>query len=94
MKAPARLVAILTSAAVLIVGPAAPAMADSPSTWAEGEPRSILENLIFFGGGTLGLIAVITLLALLTARTNYVPPPPSTDVEVADTHKHRAEPVG
>lgn len=86
MKAPARLVAIVTSAAVLIVGLAAPAMADSPSTWAEGKTRSILENLIFFGGGTVGLIVVISLFALLTARNNYVPPPPSTDVEVADAH--------
>jgi hypothetical protein len=84
MKAPARIVAILTSAAVLLVGLSAPALADAPSTWAEGEKRSTLENLIFFGGGTVGLIVVISLFALLTARNNYVPPPPSTDVEVAE----------
>ena len=46
----------------------------------------MLENLIFFGGSTLGLIAVISLFALLTARNNYVPPPPGTDVEVSDAH--------
>ena len=86
MKAPARVVAILTSAAVLLVGMAGPATADSPSTWVEGESRSWLENLIFFGGSTIGLIVGISLFALLTARTNYVPPPPSTDVEVADPH--------
>ena len=86
MKAPARTVAILTSAAVLLVGMAGPASADSPSTWAEGESRSTLENLIFFGGSTVGLIVVITLFALLTARNNYVPPPPGTDVEVSDAH--------
>jgi hypothetical protein len=28
----------------------------------------------------------ITLFALLTARNNYVPPPPGTDVEVSDQH--------
>ena len=86
MKASARAVAILTSTAVLLVGMAAPALADAPSTWDEGEGRSALENIIFFGGSTLGLIAVISLFALLTARNNYVPPPPSTDVEVAPDH--------
>jgi hypothetical protein len=29
---------------------------------------------------------VITLFALLTARNNYVPPPPSTEVDVSETH--------
>jgi len=86
MKPSARVVAILTSAAVLVVGMAGSASADSPSTWVEGESRSFLENLIFFGGSTVGLIVGITLFALLTARNNYVPPPPGTDVEVSDTH--------
>jgi hypothetical protein len=86
MKASARVVAILTSVAVLLVGVATPALADAPSTWEEAEPRSALENLIFFGGSTVGLIVVITLFALLTARNNYVPPPPSTDVDVTDAH--------
>ena len=86
MKPSARVVAILTSAAVLVIGMAGSASADSPSTWVEGESRSFLENLIFFGGSTVGLIVGITLFALLTARNNYVPPPPGTDVEVSDTH--------
>jgi len=86
MKALARTVAILTSATVLIVAMAGSALADSPSTWVEGESRSKLENLIFFGGSTVGLIVIISLFALLTARNNYVPPPPGTDVEVSDSH--------
>jgi hypothetical protein len=86
MKASARVVAILTSAAVLLVGMAGSAMADSPTTWVEGESRSKLENLIFFGGSTVALIVGISLFALLTARNNYVPPPPGTDVEVSDQH--------
>jgi hypothetical protein len=86
MKASARIVALLTSAAVLLVGMAAPALADEPTTWVDGETRSALENLVFFGGSTLGLIAAISLFALLTARNNYVPPPPSTDVEVSSDH--------
>lgn len=86
MKASARAVAILTSATVLLVGMAAPALADAPTTWADAETRSALENLIFFGGATLGLITAISLFALLTARNNYVPPPPGTDVEVASDH--------
>jgi hypothetical protein len=86
MKTSARVVILLTSTAVLLAGLAAPALADAPSTWAEGESRTFLENLIFFGGSTVGLIAVISLFALLTARNNYVPPPPSTDVEAVDPH--------
>ncbi len=86
MKALARTVAILTSATVLLVATAGSALADSPSTWVEGASRSKLENLIFFGGSTVGLIVVISLFALLTARNNYVPPPPGTDVEVSDAH--------
>jgi hypothetical protein len=86
MKASARTVAILTSAAVLLIAMAAPALADAPTTWADAPSRSKLETLIFFGGSTLGLIAVITLFALITARHNYVPPPPSTDIEVASGH--------
>ena len=86
MKPAARVVAILTSVAVLLVGMAAPALADAPITWSDGESRSALDNLIFFGGSTLGLIAVISLFAVLTARNNYVPPPPSTEVEVAPEH--------
>ena len=86
MKALARTVAILTSAAVMLVGLAGSALADSPSTWVEGESRSRLENLIFFGGSTVALIVGISLFALVTARNNYVPPPPSTDVEVSDAH--------
>ena len=86
MKAPARIVAILTSAAVLVVAMGGSATADSPSTWVVGESRSWLENLVFFGGSTAGLIVGISLFALLTARKNYVPPPPSTDVEVSDAH--------
>jgi hypothetical protein len=86
MKALARTVGILTSSAVLLVAMAAPALADAPITWADGESRSKLENLIFFGGSTLGLIAAISLFALITARNNYVPPPPGTDVEVASDH--------
>ncbi|MGI9085809.1 MAG: hypothetical protein ACR2FE_11060 [Aeromicrobium sp.] len=86
MKASARVVAILTFVAVPLVGLSTPALADSPSTWAEGESRSILENLIFFGGGTVGLFVLIALFALVTARNNYIPPPPSTEVEVADSH--------
>ena len=50
------------------------------------ESRSFLENLIFFGGSTIALIVGISLFALVTARNNYVPPPPGTDVEVADPH--------
>jgi len=86
MTAPARTVAILTTAVVLLADLAAPAMADSPSTWVDPGHRSALDTIVIFGGSTLGLFVLITLFALLTARNNYVPPPPSTDVEVKPDH--------
>jgi hypothetical protein len=46
-----------------------------------------LENIVFFGGSVIGLIVVITLFALLTARNNFEPEPPEPSSEV-DTHGH------
>ena len=89
MKAPARLVATLTTAAVLVIGLAAPALADAPTTWDEGPRRSTLENLVFFGGGTLAMIAIVTVFALLVSRHNYVPPPPGSELEVSDEPAER-----
>ena len=59
--------------------------ADSPASeaWPAPPERSWLEWLLLFGGGTLGLFVLVSLFGLLTARNNYVPPPPSTDLEVA-----------
>ena len=58
------------------------AFADAPvgDDWPVAEGRSFLGNLLIFGGGTLALFAVIALFGLLTARNNYVPPPPSKDL--------------
>ncbi len=58
------------------------AIADTPLSddWPVAESRSDLDTLLFFGGGTIGLIVLIALFGLLTARTNYVPPPPSQDL--------------
>jgi hypothetical protein len=86
MSAPARIVALLTTAVVLLVGLSTPAMADSPSTWVDPGHRSALDTIVLFGGSTVGLFVLITLFALLTARNNYVPPPPSTDVERTSDH--------
>jgi hypothetical protein len=85
MKAPARAVTVITSTLVLLAGLAAPALADGPATdaWPEGNDRSALDDIVFFGGSTIGLIVVISLFALLTARKNYTPPPPSADLEKA-----------
>jgi hypothetical protein len=75
---------MLLSAALVLGG--SPAFADSPSTWNSGPSRSVLENIIFFGGSVVGLIVVITLFALLTARNNFVPEPPEPGSEVDHSH--------
>jgi len=58
------------------------AIADTPLSddWPVAQGRSTLDTLLFFGGGTIGVILLVALLGLLTARTNYVPPPPSQDL--------------
>jgi hypothetical protein len=69
------------------------AMADAPVSddWPTGEARSTLDTLLLFGGGTIGLFLLVALFGLLTARTNYVPPPPSRELATtpaADADHH------
>jgi hypothetical protein len=73
--------------ATVVIAIASPATADSPSTWNSGPSRSVLENIVFFGGSVIGLIVVVTLFALLTARNNFEPEPPEPGSAV-DTHGH------
>jgi len=73
--------------ASVVVGFASPAFADSPNTWNAGPSRSVLENIVFFGGSVVGLFVVVSLFALLTARNNFVPEPPEPGSEV-ETHGH------
>lgn len=75
---------VLAFVVTFVAGTAA-ASADEPlnSHWSGGTGRSHLDLLILFGGGTLGLIALITLFALLTARRNYVPPAPGKEIRKA-----------
>jgi len=80
-----RAAAVLAGLVVFTLAGAGAASADAPVTWDEGQSRSTLDTLIFFGGGTLALIVFLTLFSLVTMRRHYVPPtpPPSTDLEVA-----------
>lgn len=82
MTTPTRVLAALLGTATLVVLGASSALAvpDSPA-WPDPESRSTLDTLILFGGGTVGLFVVIALFGLLTARNNFVPEPPSTDLE-------------
>lgn len=73
--------------ASVVVGIASPAVADSPSTWNAGPSRSVLDNIVFFGGSVIGLIVIVTLFALLTARNNFVPEPPEPGSDL-DTNAH------
>lgn len=86
MKTPSRVALVLVSVAGFVFFGAGSALADAPTTWVDPEPTSKLDTLILFGGGTLGLFILVALFGLLTARNNYTPPPPSTDVEVHSGH--------
>ena len=85
MKAPVRIVTLLATVTVWLFATSASALADSPASpdWPAPPERSVLDNVLLFGGGTVGLFVLIWLFGLLTARNNYVPPEPGTDVEVA-----------
>lgn len=77
------MLALVLATVVTFIAGAGAAFADAPvgGAWPEGESRSALDTLILFGGGTIGLFVVIALFGLLTARRNYVPPSPSTELE-------------
>lgn len=83
MKTPRRVLGIMLVTVVMVLAGASAASADTPvsDAWPAGPERSVLDTLLLFGGTTVGLIVVLTLLGLLTARNNYVPPTPSTEVE-------------
>lgn len=85
MTTATRVFAVLLGTATFVALGAASAMAAEPigPAWPDGEARSGLDTLLLFGGGTIGLFVVISLFGLLTARRNFVPAPPGTDVEKA-----------
>ena len=83
MKTPARVLGLVLATVVTFIAGSGAAFADAPTggAWPEGEGRSVLDTIILFGGGTVGLFIVVSLFGLLTARNNYVPPAPSTELE-------------
>lgn len=87
MTTPTRVFGLLLATATFVVIGAASAIADEPNSaaWPDGESRSVLETLILFGGGTVGLFIVIALFGLLTARNNFVPVP-GAEVELHGDH--------
>lgn len=77
-----RIVTLLAASLLGLLATAGAASADTPAggDWVAGPERSTLELLLLFGGGTVGLFVVVALFGLLTARTNYEPPEPGTDL--------------
>lgn len=86
MQTPSRIAVVLVAVAGVVFFGAGSALADTPRTWSDPKPQSDLSALILFGGGTLALIVICTLIGLLTARNNYTPPPPGTDIDVRVGH--------
>lgn len=80
-----RIVTLLGATALWLLATSSSALADSPvgEAWPAPPERSTLEWILLFGGGTVGLFVLISLFGLLTARNNYVPPPPSTELAKA-----------
>lgn len=77
---------LFASFAVLMAGTSV-AAADEPVTWDSGEGLSSFDVLLLFVGAPIAIFVGITVLAaLLHRKNNYVPPPPSTDVEPVDHH--------
>jgi len=87
MTTPTRVLGLLLATATYVFVGAASALADTPDSpsWPAPESRSTLDTLLLFVGGTVGLFIVISLFGLLTARRNFVPAPPSTDLERASS---------
>jgi len=87
MTTPTRVFGLLLATATFVAIGAASAIADEPDSaaWPDGEGRSVLDTLIFFGGGTVGLFVVISLLGLMTARTNFKPEP-GAELETSAHH--------
>ena len=83
MKTPARVLGLVLATVVTFIAGSGAAFADAPSgsAWPRGEGKSDLDLLVLFGGGTVGLFVLVVLFGLLTARNNYVPPAPSTELE-------------
>jgi hypothetical protein len=93
MRTPARALGLVFAFVLTFFAGSAAAFADEPvnSYWSGGPERSSLDQLLLFGGGTLALIVLITLFALLTARRNYVPPAPGNEIQKATSsaaHHH------
>lgn len=86
MSTPARLLAVATSTLVLVLASAATATAAEPvgSGW-EHDGYSGLQYLGLLVGAPVLLMVVIWLLALLTARRNFVP----VEAGVAKEHGRR-----
>jgi putative flippase GtrA len=83
MKTPARVLGLVLATVVMFVAGSGAAFADAPtgSAWPEAADRGRLDNIVLFGGATVGLFILVVLFGLLTARRNYVPPSPSTELE-------------
>lgn len=83
MKTPARVLGLVLATVVTFIAGSGAAFADAPtgSAWPRGGGKSHLDLLILFGGGTVGLFILVVLFGLLTARNNYVPPSPSTEID-------------
>ncbi|EFQ83663.1 hypothetical protein HMPREF0063_11326 [Aeromicrobium marinum DSM 15272] len=86
MLTPVRLFAVVTSVLVTVLATASAGAADAPTTWEATEGLSGLEYLGLLVGIPAALFGVIWLFALLTARRNYVPPAPGTEIERVSAH--------
>lgn len=83
MNSVSRVVTVVSTAFAMVLAGVSASVADSPTTWEEGPKTDTLYYLTLLLAFPAGLFVLISLFGLLTARRNYVPPAPSTEVEKA-----------
>ncbi|MCW2751803.1 MAG: hypothetical protein JWR83_2913 [Aeromicrobium sp.] len=85
MTTPARVISLVFATVATVAASSAAAWADSPvgPAWPTPHNRSVLGELVFFGGFTIGLYILIVLFGLLTARKNFTPAAPGKEIHVA-----------
>lgn len=78
-----RVITVVTAVLSTIVLSAGAAVASTPTTWEKPEPATTLELLAKFGGGTVGVIVAVVILAMIlnSVSRHYSPHTAGTEID-------------